>query len=250
MISSRLRTRCAVGLRIERSFYSTPISEEMLQAVARLNKPNYYQKVMVKNPHLSNLSRASVLVLISDRQVIDPVSSKTVYQPCFTLCKRSENLNSYGGQTCFAGGRRDAEIDKDDIDTACREAYEEIGVIRDDSLRILAELCPVVTTNGTLVTPVVAYVNKSTASPLKLNPSEVDLVFDVPTDIFLSRRCHRSRAIKSYYLHHFKLNCSGTQEYSLLSFLIFSSSLEHTLLIHIFHSMLRCIRGSTEQNRR
>jgi len=92
------------------------------------------------------------------------------------LTKRSAQLKHHPGQIAFAGGRKD-DTDRDLIQTALREAKEEIG-LDPDVVTILGDLPPHETVTNYSVTPIVAMV----PNDLKFTaePGEVAEVFMVP----------------------------------------------------------------------
>ncbi|KAE8608336.1 hypothetical protein XENTR_v10011469 [Xenopus tropicalis] len=99
---------------------------------------------------------------------------------------RSMKLKTMPGDVCFPGGRRE-QTDKDDVQTALREAKEEIGLCPEQSPRYL-------------ITPVVAVVEEPfQACP---DPNEVADVFLVPLDFFLSS--------DHYTILHFNVPGTGT----------------------------------------
>ena len=67
------------------------------------------------------------------------------------LNKRSESVEDHKGEVSFPGGRMD-EGDGSLLDTALREAHEEVGV-RPEDVRVLRRLEDVDTSTGYLVTP-------------------------------------------------------------------------------------------------
>ncbi|XP_029992378.1 peroxisomal coenzyme A diphosphatase NUDT7 [Sphaeramia orbicularis] len=99
---------------------------------------------------------------------------------------RSMQLRSGAGEVCFPGGKRDP-VDKDDVDTALREAEEEIG-LPPDQVQVVCRLFPVINKSGLLVTPVVGFIDE-TFCPCP-NPAEVSAVFSVPLDFFTSEKDH------------------------------------------------------------
>ncbi|KAM9351915.1 peroxisomal coenzyme A diphosphatase NUDT7 [Symphorus nematophorus] len=99
---------------------------------------------------------------------------------------RSKELRTSAGEVCFPGGKRDA-CDRDDVDTALREAEEEIG-LPPDEVQVVCRLVPVINKSGLLVTPVVGFIEES-FSP-RPNPAEVSAVFPVPLDFFTSEKDH------------------------------------------------------------
>ncbi|XP_060891066.1 peroxisomal coenzyme A diphosphatase NUDT7 [Labrus mixtus] len=102
------------------------------------------------------------------------------------LTLRSKELRTSAGEVCFPGGKRDPS-DTDDVDTALREAEEEIG-LRPDDVEVVCTLFPIINKTGLLVTPVVGFIEESFhPSP---NPAEVNAVFTVPLDFFTSEKDH------------------------------------------------------------
>lgn len=99
---------------------------------------------------------------------------------------RSKQLRTSAGEVCFPGGKREPS-DRDDVDTALREAQEEIGLSPDD-VQVVCTLFPIINKSGLLVTPVVGFIDASFCpSP---NPAEVSAVFTVPLDFFTSQKDH------------------------------------------------------------
>ena len=72
------------------------------------------------------------------------------------LTERSHNLSNHSGQISFPGGRTD-EADLDAVDTALREAEEEIALPR-QHVEVLGTLPTYVTGSAFVITPVVALV--------------------------------------------------------------------------------------------
>lgn len=106
----------------------------------------------------------------------------------FLLTVRSMKLQSFADEVCFPGGKREPE-DKNEIDTAVREAQEEIGLDAKD-VEIVCNLVPVIIKAGLLVTPVVAFIQEA-FQPVQ-NLDEVSDVFTVPLDYFLNPVQHVS----------------------------------------------------------
>ncbi|QTN29723.1 CoA pyrophosphatase [Rhodoferax sp. AJA081-3] len=107
------------------------------------------------------------------------------------LTERTTHLSSHSGQVAFPGGKADPE-DADAIDTALREAEEEIGLER-RFVQVLGTL-PIYTTGSAfLVTPVVALVDA--AHSVTANPHEVADVFEVPLDFLMDPANHRRHAV-------------------------------------------------------
>jgi 8-oxo-dGTP pyrophosphatase MutT (NUDIX family) len=154
----------------QRRFYSktsndaTKINVDYLKAkLSKYNVPDYYEKSLKNHVNISRFKgRAAVLIPISIRE-----DTNSAY---FTLSKRTDLMSSHKGEVCFLGGKRD-EVDKNDVETAYREAKEEANV-DSSSLTFLAQLCPIISFQQLLVTPVLAYFDKTNYQPV-LNSKEV-----------------------------------------------------------------------------
>ncbi len=116
-------------------------------------------------------SKAAVLVLFTG----DPDWSVLPPDAGVVLTHRSPHLRSHSGQCAFPGGKIDPG-DKNVVDTALREAWEEIGLDR-RSVDPLTQLLPAhVRRSGTPVCPVLAYWR----NPMEVgvhSPEELDAVF-------------------------------------------------------------------------
>ena len=108
------------------------------------------------------------------------------------LTQRTTHLSSHSGQVAFPGGRTDA-TDIDAVDTALREATEEIGLPR-DHVEVLGTLPIYVTGTAYSVTPVVALVTPRFV--LRPNPCEVADVFEVPLAYLMNPANHRRHAVE------------------------------------------------------
>lgn len=190
MVLVKLTRRRVVSAR----FYSTPSLDTLKETFVKYDRPNSFARLLEVNAGVAQLKRASVLVPISISE------GKTYY----TLSKRTDLMKSFKGEVCFLGGKKDnAETD---VDTAFREAKEEANVDA-ASLTYLAQLPPLMTFNQVIVTPVIAYFDKSHFKPV-LNATEVELIFDLPTERFLTNANHKtklfSNASGQYLAHYFK----------------------------------------------
>jgi 8-oxo-dGTP pyrophosphatase MutT (NUDIX family) len=108
------------------------------------------------------------------------------------LTERTRHLSNHSGQVAFPGGKADPE-DASAIDTALREAEEEIGLER-RFVQVLGTL-PIYTTGSAfLVTPVIALVNSNHI--IKANPNEVADVFEVPLGFLMDPANHRRHAVE------------------------------------------------------
>ena len=103
------------------------------------------------------------------------------------LTERSTNLSTHSGQIAFPGGRTD-ETDQDAVDTALREAQEEIALPR-HHIEVLGTLPIYETGSAFIITPVVALVRPG--FQLQPNPGEVADVFEVPLGFLMNPAHHR-----------------------------------------------------------
>jgi 8-oxo-dGTP pyrophosphatase MutT (NUDIX family) len=108
-------------------------------------------------------------------------------KPSVLLTQRSAKLRKHSGQIAFAGGRVDRE-DASEVETALREAKEEIGL---DShfVEIMGVMPKYLTGTGYLVTPVVGLISPHMS--LELNEHEVTEVFEVPLEFLMNPAHHR-----------------------------------------------------------
>ena len=197
-----------------------------------LNKPNYYEQLLVKYPYVAKLRRCSVLVPITVKQEKNQKGHR-VQKSYFTLTQRADTIK-FKNEICFVGGVRD-KADENDISTALREAKEEIH-IDPKSMTILAQFCPIMTTKGDLVTPVIAYFDDTDYEPI-VNKKEVNQVFKLPTERFILNEGYTCKKFKSenteYYLHYFDDNLNGapiqTWGFTALTSILVSSLLHSRL---------------------
>ena len=97
-------------------------------------------------------------------------------QPTVLLTQRSAHLNDHAGQISFPGGKIDA-TDASPLDTALREAEEEIGLSR-EFVEPVGYLDLYGTSFGFRILPTVARVRPG--FKLRINHAEVDDAFEVP----------------------------------------------------------------------
>lgn len=71
--------------------------------------------------------------------------------PALLLTERSSMMRQHAGQIAFPGGKPDVD-DRDLLDTALREAWEEVGLPR-EQVSVLGRLAPVPTPTGYMIVP-------------------------------------------------------------------------------------------------
>jgi 8-oxo-dGTP pyrophosphatase MutT (NUDIX family) len=108
-------------------------------------------------------------------------------QPTVLLTQRSAHLNDHAGQIAFPGGKIDA-TDASPLDTALREAEEEIGLSR-EFVEPIGYLDLYATGFGFRILPMVARVRPGFA--LRINKSEVDDAFEVPLAFLMDPANHQ-----------------------------------------------------------
>lgn len=102
------------------------------------------------------------------------------------LTKRASHLRHHAGQISFPGGRQESH-DNSIIDTALREAEEEIGLDR-KVVNIVGQLTPLHTISGFYVNPIIGFVTETTL--LTADTNEVAEIFNVPLSYLLSSPNH------------------------------------------------------------
>lgn len=124
-----------------------------------------------------SITAASVLIALVEREA----------GLSMLLTQRTAHLTDHAGQISFPGGRAE-DYDASPVDTALREAEEEIGLHR-RHVDVLGTLPDYVTGTGYRVTPVVGLVQP----PFELTPdaNEVAEIFEVPLAFLMNAANHR-----------------------------------------------------------
>ena len=102
-------------------------------------------------------------------------------EPHLLLNKRSESVEDHKGEVSFPGGRMD-EGDGSLLDTALREAHEEVGV-RPGDVRVLRRLEDVETSTGYRVSPFLGTIHEG--YPFVVSTVEVAELVEVPVAALL-----------------------------------------------------------------
>ncbi len=91
--------------------------------------------------------------------------------------RRTEIVQSHKGQVSFPGGGAEAQ-DASPVETALREAFEEIGLFPAD-VRILGQMPDMMTVSSFRVTPVVGIISRWPYEFI-VSPDEVGRIFTIP----------------------------------------------------------------------
>jgi 8-oxo-dGTP pyrophosphatase MutT (NUDIX family) len=106
------------------------------------------------------------------------------------LTRRTDHLTDHAGQVSFPGGRAEPN-DVDVVDTALREAHEEVGLSR-ERVQVLGPLNTYSTVSSYVVTPIVALVQPP--FQLVLDAFEVAEAFEVPLQFLMTPAHHHRHA--------------------------------------------------------
>ncbi len=122
------------------------------------------------------------------------------------LTTRSKDLPSHPGQVCFPGGKLE-KADKNIIECAKRESFEEVG-IKSDQINLLGQLDDCITGTNFKVTPVIGLIDSNYIPVLQEN--EVADIFEVPLDYFIEKNNQKIEYANyknksySYYQYNWK----------------------------------------------
>jgi len=105
-------------------------------------------------------------------------------EPVFLLTRRSETVAAYKGHISFPGGMRESG-DSSAVDTALREAEEEIG-IESGQVRVLGAFNDYLANEGFVIHTILGILEDT--SRLKLQPEEVDYLIELPVSFVEKNR--------------------------------------------------------------
>jgi 8-oxo-dGTP pyrophosphatase MutT (NUDIX family) len=125
-------------------------------------------------------------------------------EPRLLLTRRTDQLSSHKGEVAFPGGMMDAD-DQTIIETALREAEEEVGLPR-ENVTVIGLLDDLISKNiEIMVTPSIGVITTppETWTP---NPSEVAKVFEIPLSMLyeahrwrIEQKVWKTKSINIYY---------------------------------------------------
>ena len=143
------------------------------------------------SPRIGDEGTDRMLEIIAREQPVRPAAVLIPVvdhpQPTVLLTQRSAHLNDHAGQISFPGGKIDA-TDASPLDTALREAEEEIGLSR-QFVEPIGYLDLYATAFGFRILPTVARVRPGFS--LRINTSEVDDAFEVPLAFLMDPANHQ-----------------------------------------------------------
>lgn len=127
-------------------------------------------------------------------------------EPELLLIERSGQLRQHAGQLAFPGGKPEPD-DRDLLDTALREAEEEVALPR-DLVSIVGRLAPVPTPTGYMIVPFVGRV-RDPWEPQRASP-EVARILRPSLRTLMSPGVHRHAGEvewegRRYDMHEFKI---------------------------------------------
>lgn len=135
---------------------------------------------MLRQPtgHVAHTARrrAAVLIALTDE-----------LRPHLLLTVRSASLSVHAGQISLPGGRFDADTDRSLLDTARREAAEEVA-LPSQHVEVIGTLPDYPTHTGFEIRPVVAIIPPHAQLSLRPNAGEVADIFYTPFDWFLDEK--------------------------------------------------------------
>ncbi|WP_395827210.1 CoA pyrophosphatase [Collimonas sp.] len=112
-------------------------------------------------------------------------------QPTLLFTQRAAHLTDHAGQVSFPGGRME-QSDASAVETALREAEEEIGLAR-GQVEVIGTLPEYFTGTGYRVTPVVCLISPPLS--LRADPNEAAEIFEVPLAFLMDGLNHQLRSI-------------------------------------------------------
>jgi 8-oxo-dGTP pyrophosphatase MutT (NUDIX family) len=173
---------------------------------------SFFSSFCRKEIHDRTLTRAGVLVPLLTRN----------NELHVILTRRTENVEHHKGQISFPGGAME-HGDKTIVETALREAGEEIGLMR-TAVEVLGMFNDLRTPSGFCITPVVGFL--SPVPSFVLNKAEVSEIFDVPLSFFLDsrnerieQRAYSGKTMNVYFYRYGKYEIWGATAEMLHTFL-------------------------------
>jgi 8-oxo-dGTP pyrophosphatase MutT (NUDIX family) len=171
-----------------------------------MRRPNETSASALPEGLKATLERRSRVTLARTKSIVCAVLVPIVvregdYGVVYTL--RSEHLPNHKGQVSFPGGKHSPAEDASLLDTALREAREEIGVAP-ENVQILGLLDDVYTmATDYVITPFVGLLRGNVS--FRPNPREVEDVFTVSLDDLVNR-AHHEKETKEWRGNSFEVD--------------------------------------------
>lgn len=158
------------------------------------------------------------------------------------LTTRSKLLRTHPGQTALPGGKVD-ESDPSLIDTAFREAHEEVGLPLDCAhVHKLCVLQPFLSASRLIVTPVVALLTDvGLLADLSPCVGEVDRIFSHPLEAILDPQLAGNEPLVAKRTEHWPYS----QDYHSISDVVVEADTSVVYRMHRFRSCASPIKGLT-----
>lgn len=155
---------------------------------------------------LSALGSAEAAAHLREAAVLVPIFERPIGMTIL-LAQRTQHLRHHPGQISLPGGGVE-KADKGPVEAALRETMEEVG-IPPDCIDVVGQLESIVTGTGFRVTPVVGFVASDVT--LKLDPFEVEHVFEVPLEFIMNTRHHElhTRRFEDADVTYYVINYEG-----------------------------------------
>lgn len=153
-----------------------------------------YRDVVIDDLTKNKAQQSGVLILFYEK-------NSTLHT---VLIKRAINNSKHSGQIAFPGGKKEV-YDTDLIETALREANEEIGIIK-EHVEIVGTLTDVyIPVSNFLVAPVIGFIDYSPIFTLQL--SEVFDVVEVEVQTLIHPNTFQQQKVKLYDGLQLKVPC-------------------------------------------
>ena len=157
-------------LHIKDALQKTLIGEKAQYLMAPKNR-----RSLVTNLNPKKLQKAAVMLVLFYK-------NKDLH--C-VLLQRAKYIGPHSGQICFPGGKKE-KTDKDLLDTAIRETYEEIHLSKKD-YEILGELSPLpIPVSKIQIYPFVAFAHD--ISSIQIDNFETKGIYQIPISFFKDKK--------------------------------------------------------------
>jgi len=162
----------------------------------------------------SQLKMASMRRIMKDGEIVVPTGVRkggvlALFYPSngkiyMVFIKRTEYPGVHSGQISFPGGGRE-QGDRDIVDTALREAEEEIGVNRNTVVPIGKLTDLFIPPSNFIVTPIVGYTNER--PDFRPDPDEVDRILEFPLEELLDELNNQEKDITIFPAINLRVPC-------------------------------------------